>query len=273
MTRTRFFDADLGRGLAAGALVAALGLAFWWPQPLPPKTPTAPRVSATSAPAKAPAPTPPARQLDLGGTSVTEPLRRVAQWVVNSGDNGNRPFVLLDKRGARALLFEPGGRLLGSTPVLLGYARGDHSVPGIGQRPISAVRASERTTPAGRFVAEPGRNTLGEDVIWVDYEAAVSMHRVRLGAPDERRAERLASTSPADNRISYGCINLPASFFDQLLWPAVRNGRGAIVYVLPEQRPLEQVFPALARPEARGPAAPAPTSDRVSRHPTALNAA
>lgn len=250
MRQQRFVDADLCKGLAAGALAAAAALALWWPaKPLPH---TAPAVAAaagptTSAAAKPGTPAAIPRALELGGASLSEPLRRVAQWVVDSADNGQQPFVLLDKRGARVLLFDPSGRLLGSTPVLLGYARGDDSAPGIGQRPISAVRASERTTPAGRFVAEPGRNALGEQVIWVDYNAAVSMHRVRLTQQHERRAQRLASPSPADNRISYGCINLPATFFEQQLWPTLR-GRGAIVYVLPEQKPLEQVFPALARP-------------------------
>ena len=36
----------------------------------------------------------------------------------------------------------------------------------------------ERTTPAGRFVAERGQNLRGEDVVWIDYDAAVLMHRV-----------------------------------------------------------------------------------------------
>jgi hypothetical protein len=63
--------------------------------------------------------------------------------------------------------------------VLLGLARGDVSVPGIGERKISDINPHERTTPAGRFISEPGRNLSGEDIVWVDYDAAVSMHRVR----------------------------------------------------------------------------------------------
>ena len=205
MPKPRFFDADLVKGVAAGALAAAAVLALWWPSPRAPQRPATAAAPAAVATTTTPAPAAKAvlpRTLDLGGASVAEPVRRLAQWVVASADNGSRPFVLLDKRAARVLLFAAEGRLLGSTPVLLGYARGDDSVAGIGRRPISAVRSSERTTPAGRFVAEPGRNALGEEVIWVDYDAAVSMHRVRLNNRDERRAQRLASPSPADNRIS-----------------------------------------------------------------------
>ena len=184
------------------------------------------------------------RRLDLAGQPASADARRLAQWVVQSADSGLRPFAIVDKKEARVLVFEPGGRLLGSSAVLLGYAPGDDSVLGIGDRPILAVRPEERTTPAGRFLAEPGRNAMGEQVIWVDYDAAVSMHRVRLSNPAEHRLARLASPSAQDRRISYGCINLPVAFFDLVLWPHLGAQRG-VVYVLPEIKPLTEVFPAL----------------------------
>jgi hypothetical protein len=124
---------------------------------------------------------------------------------------------------------------------LLGFARGDDSVPGIGLRPIAEVRPEERTTPAGRFVAERGRNLKGEDVVWVDYDAAVSMHRVRATQPSERRLERLATPTVDDNRISYGCINVPVEFYEAYIRPTFATRR-AIVYVLPDSKPVRQVF-------------------------------
>lgn len=184
------------------------------------------------------------RRLDLGSEVVSREVRRVAQWVVQSADNGNRHFVILDKRNAKVFVFEPGGRLMGASPVLLGYAAGDDTVPGIGDKPIEEVRPQERTTPAGRFVAEPGRNARHEDVVWVDYDAAVSMHRVLTTNPKEQRLERLATPTAADNRISYGCINLPPAFFESVLFPVFRGSRG-IVYVLPEVKPLAEVFPGV----------------------------
>ena len=186
----------------------------------------------------------PRRQLDLGGHAASADLRRLAQWVLQSADNGQRPFAVVDKKEAQVLVFSPSGRLLGSSAALLGYAAGDDSVQGIGSRPLTAVRPEERTTPAGRFEAEPGRNTLGEQVLWVDYDAAVSMHRVRLSNPAEQRLARLASPSAQARRISYGCINLPVAFFDTVLWPNLGAQRG-VVYVLPEIKPLATVFPAL----------------------------
>ena len=128
-----------------------------------------------------------------------------------------------------------------STAALLGSARGDESVPGVGSRPISEIKPEERTTPAGRFVAEAGRNASGEDVLWIDYEAAVSMHRVRNTAARERRPQRLATPSAADNRISYGCINLPVAFYEQQIRPRMATQR-LIVYVLPEVKPMQPLF-------------------------------
>ena len=81
----------------------------------------------------------------------------------------------------------------------------------------------------------------GEDVVWVDYEAAVSLHRVITTKPEERRLERLATATPLDNRISYGCINVPARFYESVVSPAFSASDG-IVYVLPETRPAREVF-------------------------------
>jgi len=190
------------------------------------------------------------RELDLGNELASDDVRTLAQWVVRTANNGAMNFAILDKKNAKVFVFEPGGKLVQASPVLLGYAKGDDSVAGIGKRPIEEVRPAERTTPAGRFVAEPGRNALHEDVVWIDYDAAVSMHRVRLTHPAERRAERLRSAKVADRRISYGCINLPPAFFEQVVWPKFRQ-RGGVFYVLPEVKTLEAVFPDLAHAPAK----------------------
>ena len=182
--------------------------------------------------------------------SISGEAREVARWVTASGDNQARPYAIVDKKGARLLVFSRDGVLQGQSPILLGAARGDDSVPGIGERPMSAIRPEERTTPAGRFVSEPGVNTKGEDIVWVDYDAAVSMHRVRAVDPKQRRLERLASATVDDNRISYGCINIPAAFYDAQIKP-VFGQAPAVVYVLPETRPVATLLQSLAGGGAR----------------------
>ena len=176
--------------------------------------------------------------------------RTIAAWVLAEHDARGLPFLIVDKRRATAFAFDASGRLLASAPVLLGLAHGDDSVPGIGERKMADIRPFERTTPAGRFKAEMGRNAGGEDILWVDYDAAVSMHRVRPVKKSERRLERLVSATADDNRISYGCINVPPAFYERFIQPLFEP-RNGIVYVLPDTKPLAFVFPAAVTRTAR----------------------
>ena len=170
--------------------------------------------------------------------------RQLVRWVLQSGDNKGLPFAVIDKKNARVTVLTASGQARGSSPVLLGLARGDDSVPGIGERKMADIRPEERTTPAGRFLAEHGRNANGEDIVWIDYDAAVSMHRVRANNKAERRLERLATPTPADNRISYGCVNVPAAFYERVIMNTF-DVQYAVVYVLPDVKSLSTVFAAL----------------------------
>jgi len=167
--------------------------------------------------------------------------RHVADWVVDSGDNHSLPFVIIDKMDAKVFVFHADGRLRGAAPALLGLARGDDAVPGIGDRKLSSIRPEERTTPAGRFVSSLDRNLHGGEILWVDYDTAISLHPVVTNNAKEHRAQRLDTPSPLDNRISFGCINVPAQFFARVVNPAF-TGTNGIVYVLPETRSPQQVF-------------------------------
>ncbi len=175
------------------------------------------------------------------GPALSGEAREVLDWVRASGNNAALPFALVDKRSAAVHVFDAEGAWQGSSVVLLGLARGDHSVPGIGERPMAQIAPHERTTPAGRFVSEPGQNLKGEDIVWVDYDDAISMHRVRSTKTSERRLQRLASATVSDNRISYGCINVPVAFYDRLVAPTFGQQAG-VVYVLPETQPAAAFF-------------------------------
>ena len=155
--------------------------------------------------------TPAARHVDFGVAQPSTDARSVAERAIVLGDAAGLPFLIVDKTAARVYAFDGQGRFVGDSAVLLGSARGDDSVPGIGDRPLAKILPEERTTPAGRFDAELGENNHGEDILWVDYDNAVSMHRVRAVKASEQRLQRLASPTAADNRISYGCINVPAA--------------------------------------------------------------
>lgn len=175
--------------------------------------------------------------------SVRPPLKvqQMADWVVNSGDNHSLPFVIVDKTAAKVFVFHAEGRLRGTAAALLGLAVGDEAIPGIGDRPLANIRPAERTTPAGRFVAALDHNLRGKEILWVDYAGAISMHPVATNKPKERRLQRLATATPLDNRISYGCINVPAKFFKDVVRPAF-TGTDGIVYVLPEVKSVGDIF-------------------------------
>lgn len=177
----------------------------------------------------------------FGQEAASSDVRQLAHWIVASADNKKQPFVIVDKKMAKVFVFRPDGQLRGSAPVLLGLSLGDDTVPGIGERKLSSMGPEERTTPAGRFVAALGTNLQGKDILWVDYEAAISMHRVVTSNAAERRAQRLASPSPLDNRISYGCINVPVKFYEHVLSPSFKQSSG-IVYILPDRKPMAEAF-------------------------------
>uniref|UniRef100_B0SXL7 L,D-transpeptidase n=1 Tax=Caulobacter sp. (strain K31) TaxID=366602 RepID=B0SXL7_CAUSK len=170
----------------------------------------------------------------------------IAAWVRKTADNGGLPFLIIDKVSAQVLAFDPQGRRLGATPALMGLARGDISPPGIGHRPLSAIAPEERITPAGRFLASIGENLGGKGILWIDYDAALSLHPVVTTRAADRRLERLATAAPDDNRISYGCVNVPVRFYDEIVQPTFKGTMG-VVYILPESRSLAQVFFATPR--------------------------
>ena len=214
-------------------------------------------VLASSLSASADAQADAAGPLALGET-VAEALQpsseaalQMSEWVTATENNGGRPFIVIDKFAAAVFVFSPEGEFLGETPALLGIALGDESTPGIGERELSEMGPAEKTTPAGRFAAQIGAARGGHRVLWVDYSLSVALHPVVTRNRRERRLQRLRSRTPDDNRITFGCINVPAPFYADLIRPLFREA-GGIVYILPEITPVEEVFPNFQfRPSSR----------------------
>ena len=145
-----------------------------------------------------------------------------------------RPYAVVNKRTAMISVYDVKGRLVGSSPVLLGLTPGDRLPPGSRLKRPEALLPHERVTPAGQFEAVPGRNDKGEQVIWIDYESGLAIHRLRPAPRHERRPQRLASPTPEDNRISLGCVVVDPGFFESVVLPALGTGP-SWVYVLPEE--------------------------------------
>ena len=195
--------------------------------------------SVKAKPAKKPAkPTAPV----LPPEPVTSPeAGRMIDWVAAAHDNGSMPYIVIDKQQAALFLFDRKGKFLGQTPVLLGVGVGDDSTPGVGAKTLADIGPAERTTPAGRYVAKFGLAVGGAKVLWVDYANSVALHAVVTTHAKERRVERLKSPTPDDNRISFGCINVGTPFYSGKIRPLF--AKGGVVYVMPDTRTLDEVFP------------------------------
>jgi hypothetical protein len=182
---------------------------------------------------------------DFGAEQPSADARLMAQWVIDSRDHRGKPFAIVDKKNAQIYVFNEGGRLTGASPVLLGQTVGDESAPDVGAHTDEGrVPLAERTTPAGRFVSEPGRNLHGEHVVWVDYESAFAIHRLRPGASRRDREARIASANASDKRASLGCVVVPETFYDRVVMQELGRGR-AMVYVLPETRSMRDLLSAM----------------------------
>jgi hypothetical protein len=202
---------------------------------LPPAAaaPAAPLASAL-LPAVA-APAAPVDPLQAASAQVKE----VVSWITGSGDNTRLPFLVIDKPSARVFAFDPSGQFQGDAPVLLGMGLGDVMLAP--SATMSQMPPHTRITPAGRFVSKLAKDAKGKELLVLDYKAAFSLHPVVPGKPHERRAERLGSVTSQDNRISFGCINVPVPFYKTVISPAFASTHG-IVYILPETSQASAFF-------------------------------
>lgn len=161
----------------------------------------------------------------LAREGASPEVEHVAQWAVESRDHSGLPFIVVDKAKARLFTFDTTGRLLASAPVLLGASRGDGP-------------DAEAATPAGRFVAATWLG--GDGMMWINGDAALTLHGIPSGLSPGRGAHRLASNELADKRISDGSLHVAGQFYRDYLKPL--KAQSSIAYVLPEVLPVRELF-------------------------------
>lgn len=234
----------------AGMMLAATSPAWAAPPVAKAKTTASAAKAKKAAPTakskkkKAPAAKPAVAQEAVVPVLMSVAATRVAQWVGSAKDNHALPYIIIDKQSAHAFLFDAGGKPLADAPVLIGIAPGDDATPGIGAKSLSEIGPAEKTTPAGRFLAKFGVAAGKQRVLWVDYATSVALHTIPPGNPKEKRTQRMLSPAIDDNRITFGCINVPKLFYNQKVSPLFRK-KGGYVYILPDSKPIEEVFPRL----------------------------
>ncbi len=155
---------------------------------------------------------------------------RVAAWIAASGDNHALPYAVIDKNSASLLLYDGRGKPVAQVPVLIGIAPGDDATPGVGSKTLGEIGPAEKTTPRAaswRSSAMPpdGRRCYGSTI-----PTASRSTYPGDAAKREMRRERLLSPEPDDNRITFGCINVPRAFYGSALRPLFQK-KGGYVYI------------------------------------------
>jgi hypothetical protein len=237
------------------ALMALAGLALVTSGPLASAAQAALPKASKSARKK-----PAAKPVEL--PELTIPAQRVTSWVSETADNNGLPYVVIDKPTATIFVYDGTGKPVGVGPVLIGRALGDDATPGVGNKSLAEIGPAEKTTPAGRYLARFGRAAGNARVLWVDYATSVAMHTIPPGNAKEARAKRMLSPDIEDNRITFGCINVPKALYNGKIAPMFGK-KGGYVYILPDTKPLEDAFPPLhARPLVPAPAGNTDTTAR-----------
>lgn len=167
--------------------------------------------------------------------------KNLADWITESSNNQDLPFIIIDKRQAKVFTFLADGRLYKASSALIGATVGDDVAPGVGQKKLSEIKVEERTTPAGRYEVQIGMSPNKSELLWIDYESGLSMHPVVTSNPLEQRLQRLLSSDLSGRRITYGCVNVSSLFYQEVIHPTFKNSSG-IAYILPEVHSIEAVF-------------------------------
>lgn len=173
----------------------------------------------------------------------------MADWVILKGDNDGKPFAIADKTAGMIRFYDKSGNETADIPALFGRLAGD--------KVITDGGVSYRT-PAGRFEATPYDSQ--------DYGPTVRFNRVgnnnflihripshSVTATPAQRKAALESSSPLDNRVTSGCINIDRKMIPQVTEHFVKGG---VVYVLPETESGKGLFEGFQELKSETPRTP-----------------
>jgi len=200
---------------------------------------------------------------ELSSVTLSAQQRQVSQI---ADRNGDRDFLMIDKYLGTIILFQ-NGKPVFSASALSGESTADRLPPDAYSRKYSRMDAlAYRVTPAGRFMATRyidenyGPSFKFNEIRGPDW--VLSLHQVYLGAPSERRAYRLQSSDPGDNKVTPGAINVSLETIQFLMENLPKEGPTA-VYILPHDR--DKTAEYFAPPSGTGSLAPASRSADVGQ--------
>jgi hypothetical protein len=166
-------------------------------------------------------------------TKMSALAQRVYEAMASQAVASGKAFIIADKPNGMMHAFHADGSVMAQAPALYGKDVGDVEVG-------NSLAGGKKITPAGTFtlVAETDSDYAG-GVVYTLKETkgvggSIAVHAVWLGEPKEQRARRLASSVPAEHRISYGCINTTNDTFLKDLLPHSSELTGGPIFVLPD---------------------------------------
>jgi hypothetical protein len=161
----------------------------------------------------------------------------VNAWIQSSKDNKGKAYLIADKQSGEIHIVSPNGTIEATAPALYGRTIGDSKV--FGETPAGIFTVQQTSAPASYGGDIQQFATAADGSIY-------AVHRV-LTNNKQNRIERLATPTAADNRISLGCINIPADLYNKYL-SGKFEGK---LYVLPDQRSLGEVFQGIQEQKAQ----------------------
>ena len=139
--------------------------------------------------------------------------------------------IIADKSDGNIYLWKNESKTLFKAPALFGKTYSDF----FSQAEYDSGKVTGFITPAGTFAATKMYSTYMSNYILAfvyGKKYVLAIHPVVIGKTDQRRLERLNSPEGGDNRITNGCINVPAEFFYTVLYTLPDKTK---LVVLPEK--------------------------------------
>jgi hypothetical protein len=157
-----------------------------------------------------------------------ECLRDMANWP--------EPYILIDKPNATGYVIGADHRIQAKFPVLLGRERGDQ--PNTVNVRVDSPSSPGATTPSGMFRLSRARLTekdfseYNDNIFRLEGPGAGgnALHETWRGELHSRE-QALATPTPEDNRVSWGCVNISRAIFETHV---KQLPSGTIVWITPE---------------------------------------
>jgi hypothetical protein len=149
--------------------------------------------------------------------------------------NINHTYYIADKPTAKMYAISPDGKEIGTCTFIRGTMLGE--APNTAD--VDESRLIGTTTPAGKY--EIGDKYIHPDdiktykgkILSIYNTDCLAIHIVYPGEFETRMAA-INTPTPNDNNMSWGCANVPESFYDACITPYVKHGETATLMITPD---------------------------------------